>query len=267
MEKYSYLSWLETAGKQMRFPPDREAVLNELSNHMADRREDFIRQGMSPREAGEAVAAVMGDPVEVGRTMNRIHSPVLGWIWQGSRILLLVVLVLSAAWGIFHDDFSLANMFPFPDGDWELHGCEYSLVPYLQGDYTETVVQTGLVEKAGVYTLQLDHGSWVVGEEQQRLTLGFRLKAESLLDLNPLGFSHWLCAEDDLGNVYKRQSVGSNAVFTSANATNMFECEWRAPYFHLIWNVQDAIPRQWIRFYIPDTDFSVTVTAKGRVSG
>ena len=66
MGNYTYLSWLETVGKQLKFPPDRKAVLAELENHMSDRRADFLEQGMSALEASEAVAAVMGDPVEVG---------------------------------------------------------------------------------------------------------------------------------------------------------------------------------------------------------
>ena len=267
MQKYSYLSWLETVGKQMWFPPDRDAVLAELADHMADRRADFIEQGMSGLEAGEAVAAVMGDPVEVGKTMNRVHDPILGWIWQISRILVLAVLVCGAALWIWSDTFSVGNMFPALNRDWELAGCEYEQMYKLEGTCKETTVRGGTVEKAGVYTLTLDHGSWAVGETQQCLLLGFRLEAESLFDLNPLGFSHWLCAEDDLGNTYQRQYIGANEIHVSTNSINMFENKWRTPYFHLMWLVEDTTPRQWVRFYVPGTTFDITVNAKGMVIG
>ena len=226
-----------------------------------------MAKGMSGLEASEAVAAVMGDPVEVGKAMNRIHNPILGWIWQISRILVLVVVVVGIALWIWSDTFSIDNMFPMLNRDWELDGCEYEQMYVLEGTCRETKVQSGVVEKAGVYTLTLDHGSWDVGETQQCLLLGFRLEAESLFDLNPLGFSQWLCAEDDLGNIYQRQTVGDNEVHVSTNAINMFENKWRTPYLHVMWLVEDTTPRQWVRFYIPGTTFDITVNGKGVVIG
>ena len=267
MQKYSYLSWLETVGKQMWFPPDRDGVLAELADHMADRRADFMEQGMTGLEASEAVAAVMGDPVEIGKAMNWVHNPILGWIWQISRILVLAVVAYGIALWIWSDTFSVGNMFPSLNRDWELGDCQYSLAPYLEGEYRETEIWTGAVEQAGVYTLTLDHGSWVVGAEQQRLTLGFRVKAEHFWDLNPLGFDQRLCAEDDLGNHYQRQNFGKNALTLSANAINLFEQEWRTPYLHVMLTCDDTVERQWIRFYIPGTPFDITVNAKGMVIG
>lgn len=265
--KYSYLSWLQTVGAQMKFPPDRDAVLAELADHMADRREDFIKQGMTSSEAGEAVAAIMGDPVEVGKTMNRVHRPVLGWLWQISRILVVAALVLGLCQWIWNDRFSARTIVPDLSYDWELDGCAYGLEQ--EGAEAETLasVSSGHVERAGVYTLTLDHGNWTMTEDRQQLLLGFRLKAESLFDLNPLGFSRWLCAEDDLGNTYQRQYIGANTLQVSRNALNLYECEWRAPYLHLMWTVEDTTPREWIRFYIPNTDFDITVNAKGMVIG
>jgi len=199
--------------------------------------------------------------------MNKIHNPVLGWIWQISRILVLLILVFGLTQWIWNDRFYMWNMYPEIDRDWDIRGCEYDLAYYLGEDCRRTTIRTGDVEQAGVYTLTLNHGSWVIGEEQQRLTLGFRLKADSLFDLNPIGFSQRLCAEDDLGNLYQNQAGGESVLLCSVDVVKMIENEWPAPYLHILWDVDDTTPRQWVRFYIPDTDFDITVNAKGMVIG
>lgn len=91
--------WVEAALAQMRFPPDRKLVRQELWDHMLDRREDFLARGMTMEEAEIEAARVMGDPVETGRLLNRIHRPWLGWLWQISRGILIAVVILSVILG------------------------------------------------------------------------------------------------------------------------------------------------------------------------
>lgn len=265
---YSFRSWTETVLNQMRFPPDREAVRQELWDHLMDRREDFIAQGMSEWDAGDAAVRVMGDPVEIGRQLNRIHRPILGWIWQISRIMLITAVILSVILGLNYERNSYIDwrgMLPFPDENWELDGCFYDLGQYLEEEYHTVTVRPGVVEQAGVYTLTLDHGSWVKSETNQRLTLGFRVESNNPLDLDPRGFGSRLLAEDNLGNQYDILDRSDPAeIFTSLFAT-WPDLDWRDPYLHLVFQAQDGIDRQWIRFYVPDTEFEVTIDAEGRV--
>lgn len=260
--------WVETALAQMRFPPDRNAVRQELWDHMLDRREVFLAQGMNMDEAEAEAARVMGDPVETGRLLNRIHRPWLGWLWQASRGLLIAAVVLAVILGVNHERNSYidwSGMLPRPDRNWDLDGCFYDLAQYLEEETQTVTVRPGAVERAGVYTLELDHGSWVKGETHQRLTLGFRVKSKNPLDLDPRGFGSRLLAEDDLGNVYavlEREDPAEVYASVFAVATDL---DWRDPYLHLCFDAEDGMERQWIRFYVPDTTFDITIDAEGRL--
>lgn len=268
LEKYSYLSWLETVGVQIKFPPDRKAILAELADHMSDRRTAFMEQGMSALEASEAVAAIMGDPVEVGKSLNKIHRPVLGWIWQLSRGILVAAVVLAVIFALNYNrnsSFDWGGMLPEPDRDWELDGCFYDLAQYSDEELQSVAIRTGAVMQAGVYTLELDHGSWVKADSRQRLTLGFRVKSKNPLDLNPRGFAVRLRAEDDLGNLYDIREWNEVCCISSNVFAGWPDLDWRDPYLHLVFEAQDGIERQWIRFYVADTDFEITIDAEGRL--
>ena len=258
MEKYSYLSWLETVGKQMHFPPDRKAALAELADHMSDRREDFIRNGMSTIEASDATAAVMGDPVEVGRTLNRLHNPVLGWIWFLFRWLfriLAISLVCLTVFGVYE----IAWLVPHKMCS---DGCER--LPYAMefvGEDSETLwLKSRPVVIAGVYDLSVDHGFWIKGTERQVLSVGFRIDYPSVFDLPPAGIAARLVAEDDLGNRIDPDSVGVGLLYQPDPAPP------REEVFHISVNLEDALQRQWLRFYIPGTEFDLTVHTDGRVT-
>ena len=258
MKNYTYLSWLETVGKQMKFPPDRKAVLAELADHMSDRRADFLEQGMAAMEASEAVAAVMGDPVEVGRTMSRIHNPLLGWIWFLFKWLfqiLAISLVILIVFGVYE----IAWLFPHKACS---GGCER--LPYAMefvGEDRETVwLKSGSTVKAGVYALAVEHGFWMKGEEKQSVSVGLRIDYPSMFDLPPAGIAVRLEAEDDLGNRIDPQSIGTGLLYQPDGAPP------REELFHIMVHLEDGIRRQWLRFYIPGTEFDLTVYADGRVT-
>lgn len=86
--------FIKTLTEQMRCAKARDGVARELSNHIMDQTEAYEQSGM---EHGKAVAKAvreMGDPVEIGVSMDRIHRPQIDW-----RMLLLI-LVLGIA-GLF----------------------------------------------------------------------------------------------------------------------------------------------------------------------
>jgi len=255
--QYSYLSWLETVGKQMHFPPDRKAVLAELADHMSDRRSDFMEQGMSPIEASDAVAAVMGDPVEVGHSMNRLHNPVLGWIWFLFKRLFLVLAVSLVCLVVFQA-YELAWLFPPKQC---VNGCDrlsYA-VDVVGADREMIRLKSGAAVQAGVYALSVDHGFWMKGTAGQAVSVGLRIDYPSVFDLPPAGFAVRLEAEDDLGNRIDPESIGTGLLYQPDPSPP------RDELFHIYVRLEDDLPRQWLRFYIPGTDFDLTVYADGRV--
>lgn len=269
MDERTIQRWVDIAVRQIKFPPDRKAVRQELWDHLLDSREYHMERGMDLKTAEAAAVAAMGDPAETGRMLNKIHRPWLGQLWWASRCVLAITICFAIGAALNHsktDIFDWDGMLPSLVEDWELNGCQYASGRYLDAPYTEIPVWSGDVEQAGVYTLTLDHGSWVITEDRQRLTLGFRVEAEHLLDLDPVGFGARLLAEDDLGNRYAvrpRESGSLNGISSSAYPWSYLG--WREPYVHLLFSTDDGLERNWIRFYVPDTEFDITVDSEGRV--
>lgn len=72
MELNSYLEQLE---EQIRNRKAKAEVIEEIRNHIEDQAEFYEKEGMSAEEAIEQAVRQMGDPVEVGIEMDRIHRP------------------------------------------------------------------------------------------------------------------------------------------------------------------------------------------------
>ncbi len=80
--------YIEAATSQIRARRARDMVARELTAHIEDQTAFYREQGMSEEEAGKEAVRQMGDPVEVGISMDRIHRPKTDW----KMILMLVFL-------------------------------------------------------------------------------------------------------------------------------------------------------------------------------
>lgn len=63
----------------------REMVREEIRNHILDQAKANERDGMEKKEALEEAVRDMGDPLETGAALNRVHSPRTDW-----RMLVLI---------------------------------------------------------------------------------------------------------------------------------------------------------------------------------
>lgn len=106
-QKYSSRgSWLRTAVHEIRFAPDREAVRQELQEHIEDKVADLLRifPGMTLQEAEERAMAQMGDPEEIGKELAKIHKPWWGYLWKVSRVAAALVGAVTVfyclGWGL-----------------------------------------------------------------------------------------------------------------------------------------------------------------------
>lgn len=88
--------WLNNVLEQVRFWPDHRAIQKELDAHYEDHKKDLERLGYEPSLAAERTLKAMGDPREVGRALDKAHKSWLGWLWQFTRGLLVVLLVTAA---------------------------------------------------------------------------------------------------------------------------------------------------------------------------
>lgn len=71
--------YLQTVSDQIRYVKAKPLVETELRNHIADQKEAYIEAGIEESEALGKAVEEMGDPVEVGVAMDRVHRPKIEW--------------------------------------------------------------------------------------------------------------------------------------------------------------------------------------------
>ncbi|MBR1693208.1 MAG: FtsW/RodA/SpoVE family cell cycle protein [Lachnospiraceae bacterium] len=69
--------YLSTLTEQIRCRKAHPMIEEEYRAHIEEQMEDYVRCGMEQKEAEEAAVAQMGDPVEAGVALDRVHRPKL----------------------------------------------------------------------------------------------------------------------------------------------------------------------------------------------
>ncbi len=88
MDRRSYLNILEG---QIRAKRARPMVVREVEDHIEDQKAAFLAEGMTGEEAEEAAVLEMGDPVEAGVALDRIHRPQMAWSVLAGTLLMTVL--------------------------------------------------------------------------------------------------------------------------------------------------------------------------------
>ena len=99
----SFQMWVNAVCQEVRFRPDRRSIEAELRTHYEDHVKDLVRLGRTQETAEERALEAMGNAQEVGWALDRVHKPWLGWLWEASRVLALV-LALLLAWKVWDWD-------------------------------------------------------------------------------------------------------------------------------------------------------------------
>ena len=86
--------WLDTAVSGIRFHLDRKRVRRELEGHLEDKKADLRRifPDIPEAEAQSRALAAMGDPEELKTALAKVHKPWLGWLWQASQWVMLLLM-------------------------------------------------------------------------------------------------------------------------------------------------------------------------------
>lgn len=230
----NFRAWRATVVAQVRFWPDRKAIAKELTAHYEDHVRDLERLDYPQKLAEQRALDAMGDPEAIGRALNRVHKPWLGWLWIVSRVVLILALVTALVLGVEPAGRWLQrakNTF-FPPEDLGMYQEELS--PYqainreagwevyeMRGSLTGEPVQMG-----EHYTLSVVQGCW--WDYQNQFWQG-----QCLLRLEPSRFWYG-CPEDILddltltlsdGTVLHNQSIGR-----SGRPDNSLTTEWFRTY-------------------------------------
>lgn len=78
--------FLDKVIEQIQFKPDRNKVRQELEDHIEDKLE---------YQSLEESIDELGNPIEIGESLNDIHNPFIGRLWMVSRIILMVAIAFS----------------------------------------------------------------------------------------------------------------------------------------------------------------------------
>lgn len=92
MKKSEYIG---TVMEQVRCKTVHKALEKELEAHIDDCAEAFAAEGLSPEKAEEKAVLTMGDPVETGIRLDRVHRPKFPWTIAVSALFLLTAAMLA----------------------------------------------------------------------------------------------------------------------------------------------------------------------------
>lgn len=205
------LRWCDQVCQCIRFKPDREAVRLELLGHMEDEYEMIRASGLCENEAEQRTLEAMGDPAEVGRLLDSVHKPLLGWVWLISKWLVALAMVAAAVclyfgWDSYFWTAELLSFQDYLDPEVDIYQAE-------NGDTSYRLCYTdggGRTASTDGYTFRMEKAAvWRSGD-------WFRLYGNLTVD----GFLPWedglnlseFYAVDDLGNCYNNFHSGKYGI-------------------------------------------------------
>lgn len=205
----AFSDWRDQVTALVRFWPDRNSIARELTAHCEDHVRDLERLDYPWQLAEERALAVMGDPELIGKALDRVHKPWLGWLWVASRAILVLTLLTALVLGAEPAGQWLqrAKNTLFPPEDLGRYEEELSYqapinqeagweVYELEGSLTGTDVQIG-----EDYTLSVVKGCWWNWQDQA-------WQGQCLLRLEPECFWYG-CPEDILDDLTLTLSDGT----------------------------------------------------------
>ncbi len=76
---------------EVRFSPAKKEIEDEYLSHIEDKvRSLIIEEQMTRKEALTLTMEEMGDPQEIGKALNDVHNPLLGWMLLLTKGLLII---------------------------------------------------------------------------------------------------------------------------------------------------------------------------------
>ncbi len=96
-----YTEYMETLKEQIQNKRARVLVEEEIRGHIEEQEKEYLAEGMEEEEAKREAVRQMGDPVETGCALNRIHRPAFPWKLFALAVFLtgasmLISLIISA---------------------------------------------------------------------------------------------------------------------------------------------------------------------------
>lgn len=95
MNSNEFDDYVKNVLNQIAFVFAHKNIKRELMSHLNDLYDEYVEQGFESSERIRRVLEDMGDPVIIGKELNQIHHPLIGWLWYLSHIAVIVLAVYS----------------------------------------------------------------------------------------------------------------------------------------------------------------------------
>ena len=231
--------WCDIAVSYIRFPPDRAPVKQELLEHMQDKYDGYVAQGLPLIEAEGRVTREMGEARDTGLLLRRIHKPYLGWVWRGTQWLLALTLVLAVWNGVqWATELNISDS-AVPSYRRDVYDSTY--FEYAGGGSTSRVLylEPNCSDRSDGYTFTVTRAAYWEGTAADSDGSGFHETNAFyfLLEVtNPrpwAGYTEaprWFHAVDSLGNYYYAYYEGDRStegtVAGNGGRTGLFSYTW-----------------------------------------
>ena len=83
--------FLQVICSQIRYKSVHKSIVNELSDHIEEQKQEYIRQGFCEETAEVKAIEQMGDPVIVGKQLDNTHRPKTEWSILSLAAVLVVI--------------------------------------------------------------------------------------------------------------------------------------------------------------------------------
>lgn len=93
MNSNEFDDYIKNVLSQIAFVFEHKNIKRELMSHLMDLKDEYAEQGLESSELSRRVLDDMGDPVVVGKELNQIHHPIIGWLWWISRLVVVSMFI------------------------------------------------------------------------------------------------------------------------------------------------------------------------------
>lgn len=93
----AYLEYMASLTEQIHDMRAKRLVEAEIENHIEEQTECYEAEGMCREEAIKEAVRQMGNPVETGIELNRIHKPKIPWVMLGLVIVMMLMAIVIQA--------------------------------------------------------------------------------------------------------------------------------------------------------------------------
>lgn len=191
----------------VRFRPDHEAITAELTAHLEDHKDAIleVHPDMTLWETERRAVEAMGNPEELGRWLDSIHNPLLGWlqIWFVRAVVLAGVLMLL--FSVPRLGTVAVNLLAPPTYN-SLGGLGSALERSAPEEIVVDFQPEGSWTWEG-YTFSIHRAVVLDLGEEQALYYLLKVTHPNPWNREP-ALRDWLWAEDDLGNFYPSYRQG-----------------------------------------------------------